>query len=155
MPRHSTRTKPSAPIAGRFVLADSRSRPCRMGFVEKSPTAGRVTSADVVVGPSSRQPILWEWLYARRSRPACRKKKIVWAGGNPGSYARAEEAMRESAGVSISARRIRHAVNQVGQVGNERVAQPKAAVEQFKVTDLLRRPACNGLDGFGKAMSIA
>jgi len=41
--------------------------------------------------------------------------------------------MRELAGVPISLRRIRHAVS---QVGNERVAERKAAVEQFEEMDL-------------------
>ena len=63
---------------------------------------------------------------------------MVWAGSNLGSYATAEEAMRELAGVSISARRIRRAVD---QVGNERVAQRNAAVERFKQMDLPRRQA--------------
>jgi hypothetical protein len=45
----------------------------------------------------------------------------------------AEEAMRELGGVSISAKRIRRAVN---QIGDERVAEREAAVEQFKETDL-------------------
>ena len=60
-------------------------------------------------------------------------QKMVWAGSNLGSYAMAEEAMDKLAGVMLSARRIRHAVN---QVGNERVAEREAAVEQFKAMDL-------------------
>jgi len=58
---------------------------------------------------------------------------MVWAGSNLGSYAMAEEAMGELAGVMLSARRIRRIVN---QVGNERVAEREAAVEQFKTMDL-------------------
>ena len=58
---------------------------------------------------------------------------MVWAGSNLGSYAMAAEAMRELGGVSISARRIRRAVN---QIGDERVAEREATVEQFKELDL-------------------
>jgi hypothetical protein len=60
-------------------------------------------------------------------------QKMVWAGSNLGSYAMAEEAMRELGGVSVSLRRIRRVVS---QVGNERVAERKAAVERFKEMDL-------------------
>jgi len=60
-------------------------------------------------------------------------QKMVWAGSNLGSYAMAEEAMSELAGVSVSLRRIRRAVS---QVGNERVAERDAAVERFKDLDL-------------------
>ena len=45
----------------------------------------------------------------------------------------AEEALRELGGVSVSARRIRRAVSQIGK---ERVAEREAAVEQFKEMDL-------------------
>lgn len=58
---------------------------------------------------------------------------MVWAGSNLGSYEMAEEAMRELGETSISARRIRRTVN---QVGNERVSERKAAVERFKALDL-------------------
>lgn len=61
---------------------------------------------------------------------------MVWAGGNLGSYAMAEEAMRELAGARISARRIRRAVH---QVGSERVAERDAAVKQFQAMDLPKR----------------
>jgi len=61
---------------------------------------------------------------------------MVWAGSNLGSYAMAEEAMRELAGVMLSAKRIRRAVN---QMGNERVAEREAAVEQFKALDLPKK----------------
>ncbi len=58
---------------------------------------------------------------------------MVWAGSNLGSYVMAEEAMRELAGVSVSLRRIRRVV---GQVGNQRVAEREAAVKRFKEMDL-------------------
>lgn len=58
---------------------------------------------------------------------------MVWAGSNLGSYQMAEEAMRELGGVSVSLRRIRRVV---GQVGDERVAERDAAVERFKEMDL-------------------
>jgi len=65
-------------------------------------------------------------------------QKMVWAGSNLGSYAMAEEAMRELAGVCVSARRIRRAVS---QVGDERVAEREAAVEQFQKMDLPKQQA--------------
>lgn len=58
---------------------------------------------------------------------------MVWAGSNLGGYAMAEEAMRELGEVSISARRIRRVVN---QIGDERVSERKAVVERFKEMDL-------------------
>jgi hypothetical protein len=60
-------------------------------------------------------------------------QKMVWAGSNLGSYAMAEEAIRELGGVSVSPRRIRRVVS---QVGNERVAEREAVVERFKEMDL-------------------
>jgi len=56
-------------------------------------------------------------------------RKMVWAGSNLGSYAAAEEALRELVGVSISAGRIRRAGEQIGA---ERVAERNLAVERFK-----------------------
>lgn len=53
-----------------------------------------------------------------------------------GSYAMAEDAMRELAGVPVSLKRIRRVVS---QVGNERVAEREAAVERFKEIDLPKR----------------
>jgi hypothetical protein len=63
---------------------------------------------------------------------------MVWAGSNLGSYAMAEEAMRELGGVSISARRIRRVVN---EIGDERAAEREAAVEQFTHMDLPKQQA--------------
>ena len=63
---------------------------------------------------------------------------MVWAGSNLGSYATAEEAMRELVGASISARRIRRAVE---QIGTERLAERNAAVERFKAMDLPKQQA--------------
>jgi hypothetical protein len=60
-------------------------------------------------------------------------QKMVWAGSNLSSYEMAEEAMRELGGVSISLKRIRRVV---GQVGDERVVEREAAVERFKEMDL-------------------
>lgn len=54
------------------------------------------------------------------------------------SYATAEEAMCELAGLSISARRIRRVVQ---QIGGERVAERDAAVERFKKMDLPKQQA--------------
>jgi hypothetical protein len=61
---------------------------------------------------------------------------MVWAGSNLSSYEMAEDAMRELGGVPISARRIRRAVN---QMGDARVAEREAAVERFKEMDLPKR----------------
>jgi hypothetical protein len=61
---------------------------------------------------------------------------MVWAGSNLGGYEMAEEAMRELGGVSISARRIRRVVNHIGQ---QRVAEREAVIEQFQNMDLRKR----------------
>ena len=58
---------------------------------------------------------------------------MVWAGSNLGSYEMAAEAMRELGGLSISARRIRRVVN---QIGDERVCEREAVIERFKDMDL-------------------
>ena len=58
---------------------------------------------------------------------------MVWAGSNLGSYEMAAEAMRELGGVSISARRIRRVVNQIGA---ERVSERAAVIERFRDLDL-------------------
>ncbi len=63
---------------------------------------------------------------------------MVWAGSSLGSYAIAEEAMRELAGVPISARRIRRVVQ---QIGTERVDERTADVERFKQMDLPKQQA--------------
>lgn len=63
---------------------------------------------------------------------------MAWAGSNLGSYEMAEEAMQELGGLSISARRIRRAVN---QIGDERVSEREAAVERFKEMDLPKQRA--------------
>jgi hypothetical protein len=60
-------------------------------------------------------------------------QKMVWAGSNLGSYAMAEEAMRELGGAAVSARRIRRVIS---QVGTERVVEREAAVAQFTEMDL-------------------
>jgi len=62
---------------------------------------------------------------------------MVWVGSSV-SYATAEQAMRELGGLSISARRIRRVVQ---QIGSERVAERDAAVERFKKMDLPRQQA--------------
>jgi len=63
---------------------------------------------------------------------------MVWAGSHLGSYAMAEKAMHELVGLPISARRIRRVVE---QIGSERVAERKAAVERFKQMDLPKQQA--------------
>lgn len=63
---------------------------------------------------------------------------MVWAGSNLGSYEMAAEAMRELGGLSISARRIRRVVN---RLGDERVAEREAQIEQFKAMDLPKQQA--------------
>jgi hypothetical protein len=63
-------------------------------------------------------------------------QKTVWAGSNLGSYAMAEEALRELGGASVSRRRIRRLVSQVGA---ERVAEREAAVARFKELDVPRQ----------------
>ena len=125
-------SKAHARNVDRCAREDSRNRWYCKGFAEKSATTSRATFADVVVG-------LFFPLAARLGLPARSTvtpkilQKMVWAGSNLGSYAMAEEAMRELGGVSISSRRIRRVVN---QVGDERVAEREAAVERFKEMDL-------------------
>jgi len=63
---------------------------------------------------------------------------MVWAGSSLGSYSIAEEAMRELAGLPISARRIRRATE---QIGSQRVAEREASVEQFQAMDLPKQQA--------------
>ncbi len=63
---------------------------------------------------------------------------MIWAGSSLGSYASAEEAMRELAGMPISARRIRRVVE---QIGSQRVTEREASVEQFKAMDLPKQQA--------------
>ena len=63
---------------------------------------------------------------------------MVWAGSSLGSYATAEEAMRELAGMPISARRIRRVVE---QIGSERLAEREASVERFKAMDVPKQQA--------------
>jgi hypothetical protein len=63
-------------------------------------------------------------------------QKMVWAGSNLGSYEMAEEALCELGGVSVSLKRIRRVVS---QVGDERVAERDADVERFKEMNLPKR----------------
>src|SRR3990172_2954282 len=122
----------SAQSAGCCVSEGSRSRWCFRGFVARWPLTSRAIFAHVVGG-------LFFPLAGRLGLPARSTvtpkilQKMVWAGSNLGSYAMAEDAMRELAGVSVSLKRIRHVV---GQVGNERVAEREAAVARFKEMDL-------------------
>ncbi len=114
------------------VRVESPSRKCYRGFGARSVLANRVTFAGVVAGLFF--PLAGRLGLAARSTVTPKMlEKMVWAGSNLGSYAMAEEAMRELAGGSVSARRIRRAV---GQVGKERVAERDASVERFKELDL-------------------
>jgi len=63
---------------------------------------------------------------------------MVWAGSSLPSYATAQEAMHELAGIPISSRRIRRVVK---QIGSQRVAEREASVEQFKTMDLPKQQA--------------
>jgi len=65
-------------------------------------------------------------------------RKAVWAGSNLGSYPMAEEAIHELVGVSMSAKRIRRIVY---QIGSERVAEREAAVAYFQEMDLPKQQA--------------
>jgi hypothetical protein len=56
-------------------------------------------------------------------------RKSVWAGSTLGGFAMAEEAIGKLLGVSISAKRIRRMVQEVGA---ERVAERNAAVAEFR-----------------------
>jgi hypothetical protein len=116
----------------RYVSRDSRSLLFFKGFAAKSATTSRAIFAGVVAGLFF--PLAAGLgLSARSTVTPLILRKMAWAGGNLGSYAMAEEAMRELGGVSISARRIRRVVS---QIGDERVCEREAAVEQFKEMDL-------------------
>jgi hypothetical protein len=65
-------------------------------------------------------------------------QKLVWAGSSLGSFAVAEEAIRELSGLLISARRIRRLVE---RIGSERVDERKEAVERFRQMDLPKQQA--------------
>ncbi len=54
-------------------------------------------------------------------------EKIVWAGANLGSFAQAEAALRELAGIEISGKRIRRITEQIGQ---NRLAERQQAYRQ-------------------------
>ncbi len=73
-------------------------------------------------------------------------RKMVWAGSSLGSFAVAEEALDELAGLSISSRRIRCAVE---RIGTERVSKRIEAVERF-----LRCPIDGGHGPFGLEGSL-
>lgn len=75
-------------------------------------------------------------LPARASATPKLTEKLVWAGSNLGSYPMAEEAARQLAEQDVSAGRIRR---QVGRVGEARLAERDAAVEELKTIDLPRR----------------
>ncbi len=86
----------------------------------KLPSASRVIFARVAAGLFS--PLAGRWgLPALGTVTPKILQKMVWAGSNLGSYTMAEEAMHELGGVSVSPRRIRRVVS---QVGNERVGLP-------------------------------
>jgi len=124
--------KANARNVDRYAHGDSRNRWCCEGFAEKWATSSRVTFADVVAGlffPMAARL----GLSARSTVTPKILRKMIWAGSNLGSYAMAEEAMRELGEVPISARRIRHAVH---QIGDERVAEREAVIERFKEMDL-------------------
>jgi len=65
-------------------------------------------------------------------------RKMVWAGSSLGSFAVAEEALRELCGLSVSARRIRRLVE---RIGTERVLERSEAVQRFRQMDLPKQQA--------------
>jgi hypothetical protein len=77
-------------------------------------------------------------LPARSSVTPSVLRKMVWAGSSLGSFATAEAAIRELGGLSISARRIRRVVK---QIGSQRVAERTEAVERFQQMALPQRQA--------------
>jgi hypothetical protein len=127
----------NAQLAERYVRAASRSRWFFKGLEAKFVLASRATFAGIVAGLFF--PLAGRLGLAARSTVTPRiLRKMVWAGSNLGSYAMAEEAMLELGGISISARRIRRAV---GQVGEQRVREREAVVKQFKELDLPQQQA--------------
>lgn len=65
-------------------------------------------------------------------------QKAIWAGANNGSYQLASEALAELAGIQLAPKQIRRLVMQVGQ---ERLAERDAAVEQLQHMPLPQRRA--------------
>ncbi len=65
-------------------------------------------------------------------------EKIVWAGANLRSFAQAEAALRELAGIEISGKRIRRITEQVGQ---DRLEERQQAVTDYRNKPLIERVA--------------
>lgn len=65
-------------------------------------------------------------------------QKAVWVGSNHRSYPLAEAALRELAGVRLSAKQIRRMVNEIGQA---RLAERDQAVTELKQMPLPKRQA--------------
>lgn len=67
---------------------------------------------------------------------------MVWAGANLGSYEMAATALKQLAGLDIADRRIRL---QIEKIGNARVAERDAAIEELKQMTFAQRRAGNPL----------
>jgi hypothetical protein len=65
-------------------------------------------------------------------------QKAVWAGANNGSYPMAADALEQLAGLRLSPKQVRRMVSQVGQA---RLAERDAAVEQLRTMPLPKRRA--------------
>jgi hypothetical protein len=103
-----------------------------MAFVARWHTASRAIFAGVVAGLFFPLAGLLG-LPTRSTVTPLMLQKAVWAGSNLGSFSMAEKAIDELVGVSISAKRIRRVVD---QIGGERVAEREAAVVYFEEMDL-------------------
>ena len=108
-----------------------------MASVANWHTANRTIFAGVVAGLFFPLAALLG-LPARSTVTPLMFRKAVWAGSNLGSYSTAEEAIDELVGASISAKRIRRIVS---QIGGERVAEREAAVAYFQEMDLPKQQA--------------
>jgi hypothetical protein len=64
------------------------------------------------------------------------QRKIVYAGSTHGSFVRGEEALKELAGVEVSAKQVERLTR---QIGNERVAERNAEVAAFQQLPLAEK----------------
>ena len=108
-----------------------------MAYVANWHTTSRDIIAGVVAGLFFPLAALLG-LPARGTVTPLMLRKAVWAGSSMASYQAAEEAIHTLVGVSMSARRIRRLVR---QIGGERVAEREAAVAYFREMDFPKQQA--------------
>lgn len=68
-------------------------------------------------------------------------QKVVWAGANLGSFPQAVAALRELAGIELSAKQVRRMTEQVGQDRHDERQQEVAAFKDKPLMERLESPA--------------